>query len=176
MRKKILLAFFLVFAIWITCSAQQVKNGQVTGRAHTRCELPDRRSIIVEYPSIHVTGHKGFGGMDADEGAILITDEDLVTVNATIPAGKYILAVVPHYEKWMLVLNKHIGDSTTPQKYASKEFTRVAMSVTKVSIPSEHFAISFDRSGGGCMMHVRWENTQASVELATKNTDLPVQN
>ena len=61
-----------------------------------------------------------------------------------------------------------------PYKYESEELARVPMSVTKLSSAVESFTISFDQTGGSCMMHMSWENTQASLEFAGKNTDLPV--
>jgi len=59
-------------------------------------------------------------------------------------------------------------------KYESEELARVPMSVTKLSSPVESFTISFDHTGGSCMMQMRWENTQASVEFSEKNTDMPI--
>ena len=48
------------------------------------------------------------------------------------------------------------------------------MSVAKLPSAVENFTISFDHNGGGCMMRMSWENTQASIEFTEMNTDVPV--
>jgi hypothetical protein len=52
----------------------------------------------------------------------------------------------------------------------------VPMVITTLSSPVENFTISFDHTGGSCMMHNNWENTQASLEFTERNTDLPLTN
>jgi hypothetical protein len=59
--------------------------------------------------------------------------------------------------------------------YESGELVRVPMSVKRLSAPVEHFTISFDDGAGSCTMRVRWERTQASLEFAKRNADLPMQ-
>ena len=173
MPKQMLLAFPLVFAMWIMCSAQQSKNNQLS---QAQCEFSGGKSITVGYPSIHVTGQKTFRGVGTTEGTMFVTNEDLVTVKATnIPAGEYTFSLVPNSDKWTLIMKKFTGDSTNPHKYVSKELARVPMSVTRVPTSSERLTISFDHTGASCTMRVNWENTQASVDFSMKNTDLPVQ-
>jgi len=48
------------------------------------------------------------------------------------------------------------------------------MSITRLPSQIENFTISFDHTGGSCIMRMSWENTEASVEFTEKNTDLPV--
>jgi hypothetical protein len=42
------------------------------------------------------------------------------------------------------------------------------MSVSKLPSQVENFAISFDKSASGCAMHLDWETTRASIEIAEK--------
>jgi hypothetical protein len=72
-----------------------------------------------------------------------------------------------------VIINKHTGEWGIPYKYESEELARVPMSVTRLSSPVEDFTISFDPTGGSCTMRMSWENTQASIEFAQKNTDVP---
>jgi len=48
------------------------------------------------------------------------------------------------------------------------------LSVKKLSSPIENLTISFDHADGSCTMRIAWENRQASLEFAEKNSDLPV--
>jgi hypothetical protein len=72
-----------------------------------------------------------------------------------------------------VIINKHTSEWGIPYKYESEELVRVPMSVTRLSSPIENFTISFDPNGGSCTMRVSWENTQASIEFAQKNADVP---
>jgi len=85
----------------------------------------------------------------------------------SIPAGGYTFFIVPNPDNWTLIINKNTV-------YESGEIARVPMSVKKLSTPVENFTISFDRTGGSCTMRISWENTQASLEFAKTNTDLPL--
>jgi hypothetical protein len=122
---------------------------------------------LVPYGKVWRTG--------ANQATTFVTDESLITVDgANIPAGSYTIFTVPDPDKWTLIINKHTGESGIPYKYESEELARVPMSVTRLPSPGENFTISFDHTGGSCTMRMSWENTQASIEFAEKNTDLPV--
>lgn len=53
---------------------------------------------------------------------------------------------------------------------------RVPMSVTKLHLPAENTAITFEHTGGSCTMRVNSENSnhELSVEFTEKNADAPV--
>jgi hypothetical protein len=42
------------------------------------------------------------------------------------------------------------------------------MSVSSVPDHVEDFTISFEKSGGGCKMHMTWEKTRATVTIEKK--------
>jgi len=111
----------------------------------------------------------------ANEATTFVTTGDLVTNRTKVPNDSYTIFTVPKTDQWTLIINKHTGESGTPYKYESEELARVPMSVTKLSSPVENFTISFDHTGGSCMMRMAWENTQASVEFTEKNADMPMQ-
>jgi Protein of unknown function (DUF2911) len=174
-------AFTLAFAV-VLCplSFPQGSINKMPGEpAQAQCKFSDEAAISVDYYHAHIGGRRIFGGVvpygevwrTSVTGPItFITADDLVTVKGTtIPAGGYAFLVVPYPDKWTLIINKNTV-------YESGEIARVPMSVKKLSAPVENFTISFDRTGGSCTLRIVWENTQASLELAERNTDLPLQN
>lgn len=176
MLKKIPFAILLVLVVCKISSAQQGGNNSPSPRAQAQCKFSDDETITVDYFSPSMGGRRIFGGLvpygkvwrTGDEATTFVTDEDLVTVKGTnIPASGYTFLIVPNPDNWMLIINKNTV-------YESGEIARVPMSVKKLSVPVENFTISFDRTGGSCTMRISWENTQASLEFAKRNTDLPL--
>jgi DUF2911 family protein len=53
-----------------------------------------------------------------------------------------------------------------PYPGPSQDFVRVDMEVSKPSGPIEAFTIGFDKVGNACTMHLDWETTRASVQVA----------
>jgi hypothetical protein len=184
MLKKTGFAILLVVASCVISFAQQDQNKRPSPAAQAQCKFSDGKTITVDYSSPRMRGRKIFGKLvpygevwrtGANEATTFVTTENLITIKGTsVPAGDYTIFTVPNPDKWTLIINKHTGESDMPYKYESEELARVPMSVTKLSSPVENFTISFDHTGGSCMMHMNWENTQASLEFTEKNTDLPV--
>ena len=172
-------AFTIPFALTVcTFSFPQDSTNNTAGEpAQAQCKFSDEEAITVDYSNAHMGGRRIFGGVvpygkvwrtSVNGASTFITDDDLVTVKGTnIPAGSYTFVIVPNPDKWMLIINKNTV-------YDSGEIARVPMSVKKLSAPVENFTIAFDRTGGSCTMRIRWENTQASLEFAIRNTDLPM--
>jgi len=172
-------AFTIPFALLVCTFSfpQDSTNNTASEKAQAQCKFSDEEAITVDYSNAHMGGRRIFGGVvpygkvwrtSVNGASTFITDDDLVTVKGTnIPAGSYTLLIVPNPDKWMLIINKNTV-------YDSGEIARVPMSVKKLSAPVENFTIAFDRTGGSCTMRIRWENTQASLEFAIRNTDLPM--
>jgi hypothetical protein len=172
-------AFTIPFALMVcTISFPQDGTNRTAGEAaQAQCRFSDEEAITVDYSSAYMGGRRIFGGVvpygkvwrtGVNGASTFSTDDDLVTVKATnIPAGNYAFLIVPNPDKWILIINKNTV-------YESGEIARVPMSVKKLSAPVENFTISFDRAGGSCTMRISWENTQASLEFAKRNTDLPL--
>ncbi len=186
MLKKTGFAILLIVVTCVISYAQQEENKRPSPAAQAQCKFSDGKTITVAYSSPRMRGRKIFGNLvpygevwrtGANEATKFVTSGTLITVKGTgIPAGDYTIFTVPNPDKWTLIINKHTGEGGTPYKYESEELARVPMSVTKLSSPVENFTISFDHTGGSCLMHMNWENTQASLEFTEKNTDLPVTN
>jgi hypothetical protein len=176
MLKHTVLAILFFLAFCDISFAQQAGNHDAIPRAQAQCKFSDDETIAVDYFSPSMRGRRIFGGLVpygkawriGDEPITFVTDEDLVALKGTnIPAGSYTIAIVPHLDNWTLIIRKNTV-------YESDELTRVPMSVKKLPAPVENFTISFDQGAGSCTMRVSWENTQASLEFAIRNTDLPL--
>ena len=182
---KTLLAMMVVVALSVLSFAQQDNSARPSSPAQAQCKFSDGKTITVDYSSPRMKGRKIFGALvpygevwrtGANEATTFVTTTDLAAAKGTnIPAGNYTIFTIPESDKWTLIVNKHTGEWGTPYKYESEELAHVPMSVALASSPVENFAISFDHTGGSCTMRVAWENTQASVEFTTKNSDMPVQ-
>lgn len=183
MQKKAVLAVF-VFALCTISFAQQDKGKRPSPPAQAQCQFSGGKTITVDYSSPRMKGRKIFGELvpygevwrtGANEATSFVATGDLITKGTAVPNGSYTIFTVPKADQWMLIINKHTGEGGTPYKYESEELARVPMLVTKLSSPVENFTISFDHTGGSCMIRMAWENTQASVEFTEKNADMPVQ-
>jgi len=184
MLRRPVFATLFVLAACILSSAQQDKNQRPSPPAQAQCQFADGKTITVDYSSPRMKGRKIFGELvpygqvwrtGANEATAFVTTGDLVTKGTSVPHGSYTIFTVPKADQWMLIINKHTGESGTPYKYESEELARVPMSVTKLSSPVENFTISFDHTGGSCTLRLAWENTQALVEFTEKNADMPMQ-
>lgn len=172
-------AFTIPFALLVcTFSFPQDGGNNAAGEAaRAQCKFSDEEAITVDYSNAQMGGRRIFGGLvpygkvwrtSVNGPSTLLTDDDLVTVKGTnIPAGSYTFLIVPNPDKWLLIINKNTV-------YDSGEIARVPMSVKKLSTPVENLTISFERTGGSCTMRFSWEHTQASLEFAIRNTDLPL--
>ena len=85
-----------------------------------------------------------------------------------VPAGSYTIFTVPNADKWTFIINKKTGEWGIPYKYEADELGRVPMNVSKTLGPVEKFTITFDQAEKKCTLHIDWENTRASVEVAEK--------
>ena len=158
-------------------AAQQDKSQRPSPPAQAQCKFPDGKTITVDYSSPRAKGRKIFGELvpygqvwrtGANEATTFVTGADLTVGGKDVPAGSYTIFTVPAADKWTLIVNKHTGEWGIPYKYESEELARVPMSASATSGPVENFTISFDQSGGGCMLQLSWENTLAGVKFSEK--------
>jgi Protein of unknown function (DUF2911) len=164
MLKKKAFAFLFVLATCVISCAQQDGSKRPSPAAQAQCKFSGGKTITVNYSSPRMKGRKVFGELvpygevwrtGANEATTFVTTEDLITAKGTV------------------IINKHTSEWGIPYKYESEELARVPISATRLSSPIENFTISFDSTGGSCTMRVSWENTQASIEFAQKNADVP---
>ena len=153
MKARTILAF--VFFLTLRAASQDVPKPQI----QAQCKFSDGRKIAVTYSSEH-------------RNYRLVTDENLVTVRGiTVPAGDYAFVLAWNREdQWNLIMR------TQTEKPQTRDLPRLPMSTTTSTLPVGNTTISFDQTGGSCMMHLGSEksNTLLSLEFTEKNTDLPV--
>jgi hypothetical protein len=169
------LACLAIFTI--SACAQQDKSSRPSPPAKAECKLPGGKSVTVDYSSPRAKGRKIFGGLvpydkvwraGANEATTLVTDSDLDVGGTTVPAGSYTIFAIPNPDKWTLVISKKTGEWGTAYPGPSNDLARIDMKASKLSSPLENFTIAFDQSGTACTMHMDWENTRASIDVAAK--------
>ena len=167
----------LGLVVGLTAYAQQDKSKRPSPPASASCDLAGGKSLKVDYSSPRAKGRKIYGGLvpygevwraGANEATKFVTDADLEVGGKEVPAGSYTIFVIPNADKWTLIISKKTGEWGIPYPGESSDFARVDMKTSKLSSPVEDFTIGFDKKGSGCTMHMDWENTRASVDIAKK--------
>jgi len=153
MRTQAILAFALLLAV--RAASQEVPKPS----RQAQCKFSDGSTITVTYSYER-------------RGYLLVTDGSLVTVKGVrVPAGDYtILPTKESDNNWTLKMSKPIlgkGNWVLPP---------LPMSVATSTLPVGNFPVSFDQTGGSCMMYWRQKdlNTPLSLEFTKENADMPV--
>jgi hypothetical protein len=163
MRTTAVLAFLLCLTLRLI--SQELGKPQ----AQAQCKFSDGSTIRVT----HISERKTYE---------LATDEDLLTVKGmSVPAGHYAVlpAKDPRNDSWTLKMRSESA------KGESRELPPVPMSVIRrvmlkrlepSALSVVTFTVSFNQTGGSCMMHWRSDkpNMMLSLEFTEKNTDLPL--
>lgn len=150
MRTSPLLAFVFLFAL------HAVSQDAPRVRGAAQCKFSSGNTIKITYSSNQPMGT-----------ARLVADEDLVSVKGiNIPAGDYkIFLTKDVLNGWRFNMRKGIATGKS-----------LPLSVTPPTVPIKTFNISFDQTGGSCVM--RWAFSDAQVfllEFTEKNADLPIE-
>jgi hypothetical protein len=177
MQNRIAALTLLALVITASAFAQSDKSKRPSPPESASCDLGGGRSIKIDYSSPRMKGRKIFGdlvpyGQVWRTGANEATTFD-VTGGATvgvrsIVGGNYTIFTIPNQDKWTLIINKKTGEWGIPYKYESDELGRVEMKVSQLPSPVEDFTIGFDKIDGGCRLHMDWETTSASIDIAAK--------
>jgi hypothetical protein len=176
MQKPIILPVLLSILLSGTAFAQ-MSGSRPSPAATATCDLGGGKTIKTNYSSPRMKGRKIFGDLvpfgevwrtGANEATTFVNSADVVVGGKTVPAGNYTIFTVPTADKWTLIVNKKTGEWGIPYKYESDELARVDMKVSKLPSPVENFSITYEKSGGGCTMHIDWEKTRASVDISAK--------
>src|SRR5579863_3548328 len=157
--------------------AQQDKSKRPSPPAAADCKFHDGKTVHVDYSSPRMKGRKIFGDLvpygkvwraGANEATTFVTDTDLTVGGKGVPAGSYTIFAVPEADKWTLVISKKTGEWGTAYPGPDNDLARIDMKVSKTAAPVENFTIAFDKGATGCTLRMEWENTRASVDIATK--------
>jgi hypothetical protein len=172
MRNRIIA--LVVFTILLSYAAFAQMGGKPSPPASASCDLGGGKTVKTDYSSPRMRGRKIYGDLvpydqvwrtGANEATTFVTNADLLVGSTHVPAGSYTIFTVPGRDGWKLIINKKTGEWGIPYKYESDELARVDMKVSKLPAPVEDFTISYEKNGGGCVMHLDWETTRASVEI-----------
>jgi Protein of unknown function (DUF2911) len=168
-----LLASFLVVCS-LLASGQHDKSKRPSPPAQAQCKFADGKAVTIDYSSPRAKGRKIYGGLvpfgevwraGANEATTLVADTNVTVGDKEVPANSYTLFTIPTADKWTLIISKKTGEWGVPYP-EGEDFTRADMSVSKTSAPVENFTISFDQQGSKCSLHLDWENTRASIDIA----------
>ena len=174
MHKRFALLTLVIFALTLFASAQ---GNRPSPAASASCDLGEGHTIRTDYSSPRMKGRKIYGGLvpfgevwrtGANEATTFVTVGGVVVGGKTVPSGSYTIFTIPNADKWTLIINKKTGEWGIPYKYEGDELARVDMKVSKLPSPVENFTIAYQKSDNGCTMHIDWENTRASVDIAAK--------
>jgi Protein of unknown function (DUF2911) len=153
MKAKAMLALTLFLAV--RAASEDLPKRQT----QAQCKFADGATITVTYSS------------DRTRALKLATDETLITVKGiNVPVGEYtVFSAKDSHNNWTLTMRKQTAGSET------STLPPLPMSVTTSRLRVGNFPVSFDQTGGSCMMHWSQEksDTLLSLEFAERNTDLP---
>ena len=176
--RKTAAALLFILSFTLFAVAQQDKSQRPSPPAQAKCDLPDGKTITVDYSSPRLKGRKVGGEVapfgqvwrtGANEATTFVTTANVTIDGKAIPAGNYTLFTLPEEQKWTLIINKKTGEWGIPYKWEANELMRAPMQVSQTSAPVEDFTISFEPMGNVCTMHLDWGNTRASANFtATK--------
>ncbi len=136
------------------------------------------KTITVNYGAPSVRGRKIFGGnvvpydkvwrTGANTATSFVTQGNLRVGSVAVPAGSYTLYTLPGASQWMLIISKQTGQWGT-EYHQEQDLARIPMKGATLPSPQEKMSISFERTRGNTTeLHIRWENTDASVSITAE--------
>jgi hypothetical protein len=154
MNAKAMLALTLFLAV--RAAAQNLPKRPTLAQ----CKFSDGATITVAYSP------------ERTKALRMATDGALITINGiSVPVGEY--AVFPtkdSHHNWTLTMRKPTDSSET------SSLAPLPMSVTTSRLRGRNFPVSFDQTGGSCMMYWSREKSDVllSLEFTERNADLPL--
>ena len=178
MQKRFVVLGMSCLAVAVAvAAATRPQNPPASPPAKASCDLGGGKSITVDYSSPRAKGRKIYDGLvpygkvwraGANAATTFVTTADLKVGGTDVPAGSYTMFAIPEADKWTLVISKKTGEWGTAYPGPSEDLARIPMKAGATSGPVENFTIAFDKSASGCTMHLDWEKTSASVDIAKK--------
>ena len=148
-----------ILALALFLTVRTAAQGAPKRPTQAQCKFSDGETITVTYSS------------ELTRTFRLVTDGSLVTIKGVdVPAGEYtVFPAKDAQNNWTLTMRKQT------EKGESWALPPLPMSVKTATSSAGNFPVSFDPTGGSCMMHWRPEKSGVllSLEFAVRNTDLP---
>lgn len=161
----------------VPCALAESQPKSAMERA--QCKFEDHTEATVVYVGMRMKGRKIFGGVvpygriweTGYKGApTFVAGTDLMIGGKNVPAGRYSLSTIPNPDKWTMIVKKMTGEGDLN---GMVEVARIDLNAKRLPSPLERFTISFDQWKGGCVLNLRWEETEASVLLAERSEAPP---
>ena len=158
MRKALKIGSAAIFAVAIAAfvvHAQQDKSKRPSPPETAKCDLPNGKSITVDYSSPRAKGREIFGKVvpygqpwrtGANEATTFVTTSDLMIGGHHVPAGSYTLFTVPNKDKWVLIISKKTGEWGTHYPGPDSDLARVDMKAGATSGAVENLTIALDKA------------------------------
>ena len=149
-----------IFALALFLTVQTAAQDVPKRSTQAQCKFSSGETITVMYFS------------ERPKTFRLMTDGSLVTIRGLdVPAGEYtVFPARDAQNNWTLTMRQ-------TEKGEAWALPPLPMSVKTATISTGGgFPVSFDQTGGSCMMHWRPEkpHVSLSLEFAVRNTDLPI--
>jgi hypothetical protein len=144
----------------VTVAQANADNGALQRRTLAQCKFPDGAMITVTYSS------------EQTKALRMTTDGPLITIKGiSVPMGKYTVSPAKDSQNnWTLTMRKQTRSGEP------SALPPLPMSVATSTPHVGNFPVSFDQTGGSCMMHWSQEKSDIllSLEFVEMNADLPV--
>jgi hypothetical protein len=138
----------------------------------------DGATVTITYGRPSMRGRTIFGQLvpygrvwcpGADEATTLESTRNLAIGDLKVPAGSHTLWILPTAGAWALVVSKEPSGFHT-NYHPSEDLGRLEMTKRTLDTPIERltFAISNNTAGGGGLIRMSWETTEASVPFAVQ--------
>jgi len=95
------------------------------------------------------------------------TDRALAFGSSVVPAGRYTIFTLPTESGWTLIISRQTGQWGTEYD-ASHDLVRVPMRTRVLDAPVEKFAIVVAPRGGGGVIRLSWDTTEAFAEFVVR--------
>ncbi|MBI4540776.1 MAG: DUF2911 domain-containing protein [Gemmatimonadetes bacterium] len=156
--------------------AQGRAMGELSGRGKAEALLAGA-SITVDYGRPMKRGREIFGALvpwgkvwrtGANQATHFSTTRDLRVGDAVLPAGTYTLFTIPGPDRWTLLVNRRTN--INGQAYdAAHDLLRLEMPIRGLPEVVELFTIVLDAQGGGGVLRLRWDRTEAYLPFQVAN-------
>lgn len=131
--------------------------------------------ITVEYCQPKKKGREIFGKLvpydkvwrtGANQSTTIRFEKDTKIADKTIPKGSYSLFTIPAKDKWIIIINKTVGDWGAFSYKQQNDLLRTEVPVGNVSEVMESFTITFAKTDKGVNMLLTWDKTQIAVPFS----------
>lgn len=134
-------------------------------------------TVVVDYSRPSKRGREIFGGLvpwgqpwrtGANQATTLTTDRALVFGSTTLPAGTYALYTLPTATSWKLIIHSPVPSWGIPYPGEQNDVARLDMTVRQLDAVVEQLEIRVEAQGGGGVLRVRWDRTEASIPFTVR--------